>query len=253
MAKGESDGIVKGPIGITAPEPVAKAPEPAPKAPEPEAKGPKEKEPEEKKKHPVVMDINQFGGAQPTSNKIDWLKNMMSKKLTHNEYASIIDAAEDYSDGDYKPIHKGKKPEKTKLIDQMIDDPNSPVYGKNSYRGLCVTSSKIGGQDPIAWIQNVIASGVWKETGVSSFSASKSTAMSFGAFGSSYSGNKDVIHILITNKGHTTGMPFKHISLCSSENEVLQSSTTMKKGMKIIGWHTNKAGNEFFIDVDDSL
>lgn len=208
-------------------------------------------------KHPVVTDINFVDPYMSTSEKEEWLKQNSSKKLTDKEASATIKAAEHYSLSGYHSIHWGNSPDETAKIDSMIEDPKAPVYGKNSYRGIMVTTSSLATHGVTVsakdWVMNIINSGVWKEPGVSSFSATKSTAMSFGHFGSSNPVNQDKIHILITNKGHTKGMPFKHISECTSENEILQSSKTMKSGMKIIGWHTNKAGNEFFIDVDDSL
>ena len=211
-------------------------------------------EPEDNEpKHPVVMDINHYNPNMYTNEKIDWLKNHHSKQLSSKEAADIINAAEAYSDGDYGAIHKGKSPKKTELIDAMIEDPKAPVYGKTTYRGIHVSKSDLGGQDPHKWIEDIIAGGVWKEPGVSSFSATKQTAMNFGHFSPYNGGKKDEIQILITNHGHTKGMPFKHISVCTSENEVLQSSKTMLAGMVITGYHTNKAGNEYFIEVDDSI
>lgn len=203
--------------------------------------------------HPIVSDIDHFKPYMDTQEKIDWLKDHHSKALSDEEAAAIIDAAEDYSDGGYGSIHNGNNADATKKIDAMIEDPKAPVYGKTTYRGIHVSKADLNGQDPHEWIENIIKSGVWKEPGVSSFSASKQTAMSFGHFSKSKAGNKNEIQILITNHGHTKGMPFKHISVCTSENEVLQSSKTMIAGMKITGFHTNKAGNEYYIEVDDSV
>lgn len=200
-------------------------------------------------KHPTVTDINWINPHMSTKEKKDWLKNTMSQPLSAKEISDTIKAAEHYSLSGYSAIHNGNSPEETKLIDAMINDPNAPVYGKTQYRGIHVSKYDLGGQDPKAWIEDIIKTGVWTEPGVSSFSATKSTAMSFGHFGYN---KPDEIHILITNHGKTTGMPFKHLSECTSENEVLHSAQQMIAGMKITGYHTNKAGNEYFIEVDDS-
>ena len=212
-------------------------------------------------KHPVVDDIGALGDGMSMhhSQKVKWLKQNHSTPLSDAEAEAIIDAAVDFSGGGYEAIHAGYDPHSTDLIDSMIEDPKAPVYGKNSYRGMDVTVADLGmfGSSTAnvkEWIMGIINSGVWKEPGVSSFSASKKTAMNFGGFHHSNPSNKDKIHILITNKGHSKGMPFQHISSFGSyEKEVLMSSKTMKAGMKIVSWHTNKAGNEFFIDVDDRL
>lgn len=200
--------------------------------------------------HPIVNDINHFNPYMDTKEKVDWLKAHHSKSLTEQEAKDTIDAAENYSMSGYSKIHNGKSPKETALIDAMIEDPNAPVYSGKQYRGIHVSTSDLGGQDPKEWIENIIKGGVWKEPGVSSFSAKKSTAMGFGHFGHNHPGE---ISILITNHGKTTGMPFKHISECTSEDEVLHSAKQMLAGIKITGYHTNKAGNEYFIEVDDSL
>ncbi len=200
--------------------------------------------------HPIVSDIDHYKPYMDTQEKVDWLKDHHSKTLTEQEAQATIAAAENYSLSGYSKIHNGKSPKETALIDAMIEDPKAPVYAKTQYRGIHVSQSDLGGQDPKAWIEDIIKTGVWKEPGVSSFSATKSTAMSFGHFGYNKPGE---IHILITNHGKTTGMPFKHISECTSENEVLHSAKQMLAGIKITGYHTNKAGNEYFIEVDDSL
>ena len=213
---------------------------------------PKQKEPEEPS-HPIVDDINAFGGYLSKSEKIDWLMKNHSESLTEDEAEAIINAAEYYSSMGYHNIHTGKDVKNQKLIDKMLDDPKAPVYGKNSYRGMDIDTHDTNGKDPKQYIMEVINSGVWKEKGISSFSASKNVAMGsyFGNFGASNPSNPNRIHVLLTYKGHTVGMPFKHISECTSEDEVLMSSTVAKKGWKITKWHTNKGGNEFFIDLDD--
>lgn len=204
-------------------------------------------------KHPIVNDINAYGDDELDVNqKKKWLQENSSKNLTDEVLSATIKAAEHYSTGGFGAIHNGKSPEETELIDAMIEDPKAPVYGKNSYRGIHVSASDLKGQDPKEWIESIIAGGVWNEPGVTSFSADKKTAMSFGHFPWGNKGNGE-IHILITNHGHTKGMPFKHISKYWYEDEVLQSSKTMKEGMAITGYHTNKAGNEYFIEVDDSI
>lgn len=218
-----------------------------PPQPQPQVE-PEDNEP----KHPVVTDINAFGSYNSHKDKIDWLKAHHSEPLSDAEADAIISAAEHYSNGGYGAIHNGKSKKEQDLIDKMINDAKAPVYGKNVYRGLAITKGDTHGMDPKQYVMNIINAGVWKEPGISSFSATKTVAMGglFGEFGSSNPSNKDKVHILITYKGHKTGMPFKHISVCSSEDEVLMPSS-IKKGLKITKWHTNKAGNEFFIDVDD--
>lgn len=205
--------------------------------------------------HPKVTDIDQFGKYLSYEEKVDWLKKTITDKSVQANADKIIKKAESYSLDGYHAIHDGSDKKGNGLLDSMIESPQAPVYDKTQYRGLNIYKSWLG-MSPKEWIENVIAKGIWTEAGVTSFSASKDTAMyGFGGFQKgphSHSDPNDHIHILITNKGHTHGMPFKHISKISSENEVLQSQKTMLKGMKIIGWHTNKSGDEYFIDVDDS-
>lgn len=199
--------------------------------------------------HPVVNNIDWVDPYMSKDQKKEWLKNTMSVELSEQEINDTIDAAENYSLSGYTDIHNGNSPKETALIDAMIEDPNAPVYGKTQYRGIHVSRSDINGADPKEWVEDIIKTGVWKEPGVSSFSSSESTAKGFGHFG--YGGGDDEVHILIVNNGHTTGMPFKHLSECTSENEVLHSAKQMLKGMAITGYYT-KNGNEYYIHVDDS-
>ena len=200
--------------------------------------------------HPVVNDIDWVEPYMSTDQKKEWLKNTMSVELSDQEINDTIDAAENYSMSGYTAIHNGNSPKETALIDAVIEDPNAPVYGKTQYRGIHVSKSDLNGQDPKEWVEDIIKTGVWKEPGISSFSSSESTAKSFGHFNSDYD-DDDEVHILIINDGHMTGMPFKHLSECTSENEVLHSSKQMLNGMAITGYYTQN-GNEYYIHVDDS-
>ena len=204
------------------------------------------------RRRPRVSDINAFGAYLKREDKISWLKKHHSKTLSDEEAEATIDAAVNYSEVGYKKIHNGQSPSETRLIDAMIEDPSTPVYDGDTYRGIQIFPSKIG-MDPKEYIENIIKTGVWREPGVSSFSSTRDVAEDFGGFLDHYSSYDDSIHVMIINRGRSKGMPFKHISNHSGENEVLMSSKTMLRGLKIVGYSVAKDGREYYIEVDDSI
>ena len=199
--------------------------------------------------HPQVNDINMFGANIPKTKKVAWVK--MYTGMDQAEAKEAVKIMEDYSGSGSTPIHNGSDQHANDLINKVVDSPKTPVYSGKQYRGLTVSlgfAKNQGTSSPQEYLDGIVSGGVWTEKGATSFSASKKTAMNFGSFGY---GTKDSVSVLVTYKGGKTGMPFKHISKLSSENEVLHSQNDMVKGKKIVKAYWNKAKTELFIDVDD--
>ena len=199
--------------------------------------------------HPQVNDIDMFGANIPKSKKITWVK--MYTGMDHKEAQKAVSTMESYSGSGYHSIHNGSDQAANDLINKVIDSPKTPVYSGKQYRGIHVSlgfAKNKGAGSVQEYLDTIVQSGVWSEQGATSFSTTKKTAMSFGNFGYS---DKDNVSVLVTYKGGKTGMPFKHISKLSSENEVLHSQTDMMKGKKITKAYWNKSKTELFIDVDD--
>lgn len=194
---------------------------------------------------PKVGSLDGITDGKHDSN-VAWIKNVMPG-LSDEEAEKTENAAYFYSRMGYSQMHKGTGfQDRAQLLDALIDNPKTPVYNKDSYRGLHIATEDEG------LITAAIASGRWKEPGISSFTARPSVASGFAS--AEYGGN-DEISVIITNKGHTKGMPFKHISDHPKEDEVIQSSKTMRAGMKITKAEVtvNSKGRKIYnIEVDDS-
>ena len=199
--------------------------------------------------HPQVNDINMFGANIPKTKKIAWVK--MYTGMDQAEAKEAVSTMESYSGSGYHSIHNGSDQHANDLINKVIDSPKTPVYSGTQYRGIHISvgfAKNKGANSVQEYLDAIVSGGVWTEQGATSFSSSKKTAMSFGNFGYA---DKDNVSVLVTYKGGKTGMPFKHISKLSSENEVLHSQTDMLKGKKITKAYWNKSKTEMFIDVDD--
>lgn len=201
-----------------------------------------------KKQHPVVTSVNGITDGKAGSN-VAWIKKMVPG-ISDEEAEATRNAAIGYTGPAFHSFHLEKEGFKDdiKRLNDLIDSPNTPVYGKDSYRGLNLRYKDM----PL--IEAAIKSGRWKESGITSFSAKRSVAENFA----DTKNKKTGVSVIVTNKGHTKGMPMKHLSVIKGEDEVVQSSSTMKKGMKILNssvkWVQNGKDKRkiYYIDVDDS-
>lgn len=207
-------------------------------------------------RHPQVTDINAYGelnrgrkskqhqsasSSDGTSEEsIKWFVDNMG--LSRDEAYRAADTFLFYSRGGDKFMHndmdEGNGKANNAVIDRIVDDPRSPVFASEHYRGLHFDDSDFGGNARGA-IMNILSSGVWRENGATSFSASLDIAHNFGGWSSA--DYRNGVSITIHHPGGS-GMPMKHLSSFAHEDEVVHSRKQMKKGMKILRhkWSDNK-------------
>lgn len=179
--------------------------------------------------HPTVTDINTYGENIGKEARTEWLLN----RLNTNEAQAQLDEETvwSFTGGGFDDMHWDRNTAGNDVIDAIIDNANSPVYVGEQFRGLKIRESDMkNGVTPEQFIKNIINSGVWTEPGATSFSASSSVAESFAGWNGSHDG---YISVVVKYPNATTGMPIKHLSRFSYEDEVLHSRKQMKKGYAI--------------------
>lgn len=204
--------------------------------------------------HPGVNDIDQFGHDLGHEERTKWLMENLgvSRSLAESANSAIYD----YTLDAYDVIHSGED-DRGLTIDDIIHNPNAPVYTGAQYRGLFITQDGLdeftgGGMTPREYLENILKTGVWKEPGVSSFSASQGVAMNFGKFNNSWK-EKDSVSVMLHYTNGKSGMPIKHLSQIPGEDEILHSGEQMREGMDIaeFRWYNGPKGLELHITVTD--
>lgn len=207
--------------------------------------------------HPSVSNIDAWGekhdGTYEREWRINWFMNNMNMSRDEAEKA---EEAINYYSLEYEDIHQGKDVARNDIIDKTFDNPLSPVFVGDTFRGLYVSPSvveKIAGGNSITpreYLQNVVDSGIWKEPGATSFSSSRKIAEGFGKF---YMDKSDgSVSVLVHYSDGKSGMPIKHLSEIPRENEVLHSGRQMKDGMPITKYEWTNSGRELHIYVTDN-
>ena len=213
---------------------------------------------------PEITDINQWGdlnrnrissfddrvpgAAGSTREAVQWFGDHMGMTPAKAKEAADMFLYFTYH-GDYE-MHRniGKGVHGNDVLDKVVGAPNAPVYTGQQYRGLVISRAglkKYIGIDvnPRDYINSVIKSGVWRETGGTSFTTSSSTANLFG----SDVGYGDV-KVVVSYKGKT-GFPIRHLSHYPGENEVFHSRAQMTKGYRIA--NSTWSGDTVYIDIKD--
>lgn len=136
----------------------------------------------------------------------------------------------------YDDIHWGRDEYNNNMIDKAIANPNAPIYTGQQFRGLKLLSDDMpAGVTPRQYLQRILDTGVWKENGATSFSASLHVAEDFAGVHHPFIG-ENRIPVIVHYQGRT-GMPIKHMSAFAHENEVLHSQKQMKDGYDIVEHH----------------
>lgn len=174
--------------------------------------------------------------------------------LTQEERTEAVKALEHYSTTGYHAIHKSNPDNSTKvareieLIDRVLGGKNAPIYKGAIYRG-------VNYGDGEAALRNTIKNGLWTETGITSFSSRESAARSFAAAGSNKTDGISVV-LRVSPGKNLSGVPFRHLSKFSSEDEVLMPSSVKDRGwtIKSAKWTTNEYGRKVvYLDVEENL
>lgn len=213
--------------------------------------------------HPQVSDIDAYGvlnqgrksiqhssgGDGPSDESVQWFMDNMG--LNHDDAYRAADVFLFYSRGGDSFMHndldEGNGKINNGIIDNVLDNPMSPIFANDHHRGLFFYDSNFGGNARNA-INDILSGGVWRENGATSFSSSLETAHSFGKW--SASDYLNGVAITIHHPGGS-GMPMKHLSSFSSENEVVHSRKQMKKGMKIKRYKWSENHKQVDIWVSD--
>lgn len=194
--------------------------------------------------HPTVTDVNAFDSSP--KGKKDFIRSAMPG-VSEDDIPKYIKAADSYTSTPlYSKMHLGTGAKaQADRLNALIDSPNSPVYAGDTFRGMHIPT------DSIPAFEEKLKTGRWTESGISSFSAKESVAEHFTTF---QLGLKNRAYVIIKNVGHSKGMPAKHLSRHTDEDEVIMSSSTMRKGMKILDTkkETDSKGRIIYhITVDD--
>lgn len=192
---------------------------------------------------------HEMTGAQ----KLNWLKTVCPG-MTLDERSAAVKALEHYSKTGYLEIHQSnphndpKVAKEIELIDRVLDGKNTPIYKGVIYRGVEYKRGE-------AELRKTIKSGQWRETGITSFSSSLDTAKHFAEV--KWGSQSTISVILRVPAGkNLSGVPFKHLSKISSENEVLLPSSVKDRGwtIKNAKWTTNQNGHKIvYLDVEENI
>lgn len=181
------------------------------------------KDPEWKELHKTVFpEYHQISDYEfSLDEKIDWVCKLISN-MERTVAKQVVTSMEYFSGMGYKTVHwdtEGKLSE-TKDILQIFDSGNVPSYKGRIYRGLSFGSKK----EIVKVLKQ--SRGVWKEPGITSFSASKDIAREVFA-------KNDKWGLVLTCNNNKSAIPFRHISKLSWEDEVLSPGGHRNSGWKI--------------------
>lgn len=178
-------------------------------------------DPEWKKLHSAVYpDFHQIADHELTyEEKINWISSSIGTSKVDAE--RIVHSMEQYSGNKYASIHWDTKAElqETKDILQVFDSVKVHPYRGVIYRGLSFESKRT--------LMKALTKGKgdWNEPGVTSFSASKTRAEEFAC--------KKKWGLVLTCLNNKTAIPFRHMSLCSWEDEILSPGGHRNNGWSI--------------------
>lgn len=191
--------------------------------------------------HPAISDIDYYGDVHVPIDQI--IADGEAMGLSHADAVAGANSIQYFTGGGYHSVHNGSDTKRNDDIDKWVEHPNAPIYTGTQYRGMTVSEDTA---------KAILNSGIYRDTGATSFSASESEAKSFASISSSHNyGSWEDVHVLVTYAGGKRGMPIKHISHFPWEDEVLHSRSDMQKGFKITGYKWAAGNHELYITVDD--
>lgn len=188
-------------------------------------------------------------GEMEEAEKLQWIMNVTG--VSEKEAQRMLFALESYTDGSKtikditRQIHNGKRPYEEKMIDSLLNNPNTPIYNGTTFRGLAIRDSDGSSADNT--IRTILKSGRWYEPGITSFSSNRRVAMDFTD--PLVNGRKGMVGVLIRNIGNRTGVPMSHMSGFFNEREVLYPSSIKNSGFRILGYR--RRGNMYYVDVTE--
>ena len=204
--------------------------------------------PQVSKTHPQVTNINAYGDHRlDEPDRVEWLRNTLN--TSNSQAEKNEETIYSFTGGGFKAMHNNTNKAGNDIIDAVIDNPLSPVYVGQQFRGLKIYASDMEkGVTPEQFVNNIIKGGVWSEQGATSFSASRGVANSFAGWNGNQNG---YISVIVHYPKATTGMPIKHLSRFDYEDEVLHSRKQMTNGYNIINSQWLPGKKKIIITVAD--
>lgn len=196
-----------------------------------------------------VGDIDAFGSeTMSRDERTAWIERTLRVSREDAErYGDSIN----YFTSDYESIHDGTDTYNNEQINRAIENKNAPVYSGMQWRGLHLDIENMpAGVTPRQFIEKIIRGGVWKENGATSFSASRAIAEHTFADIDHWQNGPNRVPVVIRYQGRT-GMPIKHMSDFTHEDEVLHSQKQMKRGYDIVDHHWEKNNTVVYITIAD--
>lgn len=190
-------------------------------------------------------------GSMTDEESREWVRNICPD-ADDKKVNEIVNACKDYSTFSYREMHNNNPDNdeevqrKIDAVDSLLHSKNAPIYKGELYRGI-----KWVGKEEI--LNDIIASGVWTEPGMTSFSASIDVAKSFA--GCDYPG-KGITNIILHEKSgkNISGVPFKHLSEMPMEEEVLTPSSVRERGWNILSSKfstSENGGRTLYLEVEE--
>lgn len=203
---------------------------------------------------------NEFEGHPETTELLDamnhdqqmeWIRKIVPG-ISDEKAEDMIQACSDYSLSYYAKMHQNNPNneevirKKIDAVDAMLNSKNAPIYKGEIFRGVRWRGSE-------QTLKDIVASGIWTEPGITSFSTSLSVAKEFAAYNDPTAG---IVNIILREKSgkNISGVPFKHLSEIPSENEVLMPSSVRERGWNITSskWQNAPNGGKYlFLDVEE--
>lgn len=202
--------------------------------------------------HPEVME-QLSKGAWGDKRNLAWVAEVCPE-LPPEEREDAVTAMKHYSGAGSRAIHNNNPdndPEVAReinLIDRVLGGKNTPVYKGAIYRGVKWEAGE-------AALRKTIKNGQWTEKGITSFSSYPGIADNFSDVTSRKTDGISVILRVPAGK-NISGVPFKHMSVYASEDEVLMPSSVRNRGWTITKstWTTNKHGRKVvYLDIEENI
>ena len=185
--------------------------------------------------------------------KLAWVR-MACPGLTDAEQTAAVKAMEHYSGIGYHAIHDNnphgdpKVAKEIEIIDKVLGGKNAPIYKGAIYRGVKWRNGEQA-------LKDLISNGTWTEKGITSMSSSRAVAEGFSGM---YVNNGDFISVVLREAPgkNLSGVPFRHISKISTEDEILLPSSINRRGFSIkkAQWTTHSDGTAVvYLDVEENI
>lgn len=158
----------------------------------------------------------------PREVRTSWVEQVVPG-CSRQEAQRIVNSMEEYSSisGNYREVHQDEKAQlqQTRDMLKVFDSGNVTPYQGEIHRGLSFDSY----EDAAEMLYD--NGDIWTEPGITSFSADKGTAEEFAS--------RKQYGLVLRCRNNHTAIPFRHMSECDWENEVLSPGQHRNQGWNI--------------------